>query len=217
MKYLIRYYYWIILSWVILVLVFFKFFNNFYFQNNESILFIFLILIVPIIITIIRKVVHKKNMNYFLKIKTNYFEYLEKQIKKELVEELNKITNTNIVGNHIYFGNNLQGLIIYNEVVLEIKILDTFVSYKYYYGKTLEELALFDRYGFENKDPNVLINEVLLQIKGLLNKELVYKEYRKGKKIYSSKLISNDVLKFSYCSKWHKNIEKYNYNKIIIL
>lgn len=217
MKHIIRYYYWIVLLWIILVLIFFKLYNNFYFQNNESIVFVVLLLIVPITLTIIKKVVHRLNMNYFLKIKNNYFELLEKEIHNSLIKELKTITNINIVGNHIFFGNDYQGIIIYEETYLELKIVNTHVSYKYYYGKTLNDLSLFDRTGFENKDPKVLCTEVLILIKSLINKELEYCELRKGKKVLSVKMSYNDILKYSYHLKNSKKSIKFNYKRTIFL
>lgn len=217
MKHIIRFYYWIILLWIVLVLVFFKFYNNFYFQNNESIIFLLLLLIVPIVLTIIKKVVHKINMNYFLKIKNNYYELLEKEIHSSLIKDLQTITNLNIVGNHLYFGKDYQGIIVYNETFVEIKIVNTVVSFKYYYGKTLEELALFDRVGFENKDPKVLCTEIFLLVKSIINKELIYEELRKGKRILASKLTINDILKYVYQAKSKKNFQKYNHKRKIFL
>ena len=212
MRKIIRFYHWIILIWILLVLLFFKVYNNFYFKNNQSILFILMLLIVPIVLTIIKNVIHKKNLKFFYECKNNYFELVEKLINDSMIKELYEITNVKVVDKNIYFGSNYQGVINYNRTYLEIRILNTYVSFKFYYNKTLNETLLFDRTGYQNQDPKVLYNDVILLVKSLINGELTYKELTKKDKICISKLYIDGVLRFSFYLKKHHKDKKYTKN-----
>lgn len=217
MKKIIRYYHWIILSWIGLVLITFKIYNNFYFENNESILFVVSILIVPVSLLIIRSVIHKKNLKFFYECKNNYYDLVEKMINQELPQEIDTLTNVKIVDRNIYFGMNYQGVINHNRTYLEIRILHTNVSFKFYYNKTLDEVLLFDRTGYQNQEPKVLYNDVLITIKSLINGQLTYKEFAKKDKILASKLYVDGILKFSFTLKKYKNNQKFTKNLVIKL
>lgn len=217
MNKIIRYYYWIVLSWVILVLLFFKLYNNFYFKNNESIIFIIALLIVPISLSIVKIIIHKKNLKHYYDCKNNYYLLLENLINNDLTLKLTEITNIKTIDRKIYFGKNFQGVLTFNDVYLEIRILNTYVSYKFYYNKTINDLLLFDRTGYQNQDPIVLYNDVLMLIKSLLSGKLTYQEVRKHNKVIISKLYIDDILKFSYQEKPQKKLKKITKNLTIEL
>ncbi len=197
MKFIVKYFYWLILAWITIVLTFFKIYNDFLFVNNQSILFIFLLLIVPIILSIIRYIVHRQNINKIKNLKTNYPERIAQLIDKQLLDYLKTLTNLNIVSNDIYFGIDYQGLITYNDVYLEVRILNTNVSIKYYYGKTINVINTFDKVGYEHLDVKILLQDVKILVSDLLTKEVIYKETKKFNKVIDSKLYIEDTLRFS--------------------